>query len=40
MKFRRMNIATNGQACTGQYAIFLNETLSGVKDDGLASYFG
>ena len=38
MKFRRMNIATNGQACTGQYihAIFLNKTLSrrpGVKDN-------
>jgi hypothetical protein len=37
MKFRRMNIATNGQACTGQYcihAIFLNKTLS---IDGLPS---
>ena len=37
MKFRGMNIATNGQAYTGQsiHAIFLNKTLSrrpGVKD--------
>jgi hypothetical protein len=35
MKFRRMNIATNGQVCTG-HAIFLNKTLSrqpGVKDN-------
>jgi hypothetical protein len=37
MKFRGMNIATNGQAYTGQsiHVIFLNKTLSrrpGVKD--------